>query len=50
VHFQIMTDMLDQTGGNFYGVGHSSLWDVWQAICPDPNLILRLPQSAFTLP
>lgn len=49
VHFQIMTDMLDQTGGNFYGVGHSSLWDVWQAICPDPNLILRLPPSAFTL-
>ena len=50
VHFQIMTDMLDQTAGNFYGVGHSSLWDVWQSICPDPNLILRLPQSAFTLP
>lgn len=50
VHFQIMTDMLDQTGGNFYGVGHSSLWDVWQSICPDPNLILRLPESAFTLP
>ncbi|MDO9638155.1 MAG: peptidoglycan DD-metalloendopeptidase family protein [Pseudotabrizicola sp.] len=49
VHFQIMTDMLDQTGGNFYGVGHSSLWDVWQSICPDPNLILRLPDSAFTL-
>ncbi|NEX46118.1 peptidoglycan DD-metalloendopeptidase family protein [Pseudotabrizicola algicola] len=50
LHFQIMTDMLGQTGGNFYGVGHSSLWDVWQAICPDPNLILRLPESAFTLP
>ena len=49
VHFQIMTDMLDQTAGNFYGVGHSSLWDVWQSICPDPNLILRLPDSAFTL-
>ncbi|MCU0900121.1 MAG: peptidoglycan DD-metalloendopeptidase family protein [Cypionkella sp.] len=49
-HFQIMTDMLDQTGGNFYGVGHSSLWDVWQSICPDPNLILRLPHSAFVLP
>ncbi|WP_103332254.1 peptidoglycan DD-metalloendopeptidase family protein [Pseudotabrizicola formosa] len=49
VHFQIMTDMLGQTGGNFYGVGHSSLWDVWQSICPDPNLILRLPDSAFIL-
>ena len=43
VHFQIMTDMLDQSGGNFFGVGHASLWDVWQAICPDPDLILRLP-------
>ncbi|MDO8881818.1 MAG: peptidoglycan DD-metalloendopeptidase family protein [Pseudotabrizicola sp.] len=50
VHFQIMTDMLDQANGNFYGVGHSSLWDVWQAICPDPNLIMRLPATAFTLP
>lgn len=47
VHFQIMTDMLDQTEGNFFGVGHSSLWDVWQSICPDPNLILRLPVTAF---
>jgi murein DD-endopeptidase MepM/ murein hydrolase activator NlpD len=47
VHFQIMTDMLEQTGGNFFGVGHASLWDVWQAICPDPNLILRLPAGTF---
>ena len=47
VHFQIMTDMLDQRGGNFFGVGHASLWDVWQAICPDPNLILRLPPGTF---
>lgn len=47
VHFQIMTDMLEQTGGNFFGVGHASLWDVWQAICPDPDLILRLPPGTF---
>ena len=43
VHFQIMTDMLDQRGGNFFGVGHASLWDVWRVICPHPNLILRMP-------
>lgn len=43
VHFQIMTDMLAQTGGNFFGVGHESLWPIWGDICPDPNLILRLP-------
>lgn len=47
IHFQIMTDMLEQKDGNFFGVGHNSLWDVWQSICPDPNLILRLPASAF---
>lgn len=47
VHFQIMTDLLDQRGGNFFGVGHASLWDVWQAICPDPDLILRLPPGTF---
>ena len=30
-----------------FGVAHESLWDVWQQICPDPNLILRLPDGAF---
>ncbi len=49
IHFQIMADMLEQTGGNFFGVGHESLWDVWQSVCPDPNLILRLPEGRFRL-
>ncbi len=47
IHFQVMTDMLAQTGGNFFGVGHSSLWDVWEGVCIDPNLILRLPEDRF---
>ncbi len=47
LHFQIMSDMLEQRGGNFFGVGHASLWDVWQEICLDPNLILRLPETAY---
>ncbi|MES2666686.1 MAG: peptidoglycan DD-metalloendopeptidase family protein [Pseudomonadota bacterium] len=47
LHFQVMTDMLAQTGGNFFGVGHNSLWDVWQGVCIDPNLILRLPEDRF---
>lgn len=47
IHFQIMTDMLHQTGGNFFGVAHESLWDIWQEICPDPNLILRLSPDLF---
>ena len=47
LHFQVMTDLLEQRSGNFFGVGHASLWPVWRAICPDPNLILRLPESAL---
>ncbi|WP_284164903.1 aminotransferase class III-fold pyridoxal phosphate-dependent enzyme [Frigidibacter sp. SD6-1] len=49
IHFQIMTDMLAQTEGNFFGVGHDSLWDVWSGICVDPNLILRLQPESFTI-
>lgn len=49
IHFQVMTDMLDQNDGNFFGVGHESLSDVWAEICLDPNLILRLPADMFTL-
>jgi murein DD-endopeptidase MepM/ murein hydrolase activator NlpD len=48
LHFQIITDRLG-TRDNFYGVGHESLWPIWKQISPDPNLILRLPQSAFQL-
>ncbi|SNT76741.1 hydroxylysine kinase /5-phosphonooxy-L-lysine phospho-lyase apoenzyme [Paracoccus seriniphilus] len=48
LHFQIMTDMLSQTG-NFFGVGHDSLWEVWQDICIDPNLILGLAGESFTI-
>jgi hypothetical protein len=48
IHFQIMTDMLAQTG-NFFGVGHDSLWDVWSEICIDPNLILRLAPESFEI-
>lgn len=46
VHFQIIADRLTQDG-NFFGVGHRSLWPVWQDISPDANLLLRLPAAAF---
>ena len=49
LHFQIMADMLEQRGGNFFGVGHESLLDVWKDICIDPNLILRIAAEKFTL-
>lgn len=47
IHFQIMTDMLEQSG-NFFGVGHESIWPVWQSICIDSNLILRILAEKFT--
>jgi murein DD-endopeptidase MepM/ murein hydrolase activator NlpD len=50
LHFQVMSSMLDQTDGNFFGVGHHSLWDVWQDICLDPNLVMRLPVNRFLKP
>lgn len=49
LHFQIMTDMLEQHSGNFFGVGHLSLLDVWKDICIDPNLILRIAPEKFGL-
>lgn len=49
LHFQIISDMMEQRGGNFWGVGHESLWDVWTAISPDANLLLRLPPRAYRL-
>ncbi len=48
LHFQIMTSMLNQHG-NFFGVGHDSLWDMWADICPDPNLILGLEPESFAI-
>jgi 4-aminobutyrate aminotransferase-like enzyme/Ser/Thr protein kinase RdoA (MazF antagonist)/murein DD-endopeptidase MepM/ murein hydrolase activator NlpD len=46
LHFQIITDRLGQTG-EFPGVGQPSLWPVWCAISPDPNLVLRLAPESF---
>ncbi|MEZ5753789.1 MAG: peptidoglycan DD-metalloendopeptidase family protein [Paracoccaceae bacterium] len=48
IHFQIITDLL-ATSGNFFGVGHAGLMDVWSDISPDPNLLLRLPAHSFTV-
>ena len=43
LHFQIITDMLDETG-NFAGVARPSERDIWTAISPDPNLVLCIAQ------
>lgn len=47
LHFQIMTDLLGQTG-EFPGVGQPSLWPIWRRISPDPNLLLKLVPERFT--
>ncbi len=44
LHFQIISDLLEQ-GTQFPGVCTASQQKTWQAICPDPNLILRIPDG-----
>jgi 4-aminobutyrate aminotransferase-like enzyme/Ser/Thr protein kinase RdoA (MazF antagonist) len=48
LHVQIMTDMLGNHTGNFEGAGEPSRVAVWSAICPDPNLLVRLTPESFT--
>jgi murein DD-endopeptidase MepM/ murein hydrolase activator NlpD len=47
LHFQVMTDMLGRTDGNFVGAGHAGLWDVWSDVCIDPDLVMRLGAARF---
>ena len=42
VHFQLITDMLD-VPCNFNGCALPRERDTWLSLCPDPNLVLRLP-------
>ena len=46
LHFQIITDMLDETG-NFPGVARPSRQAVWKSLCPDPNHILGIPNHCL---
>ena len=46
LHFQIIIDLLGNKE-NFPGVGEEFLIDIWSKISPDPNLILRIPNSFF---
>ncbi|MBW1889696.1 MAG: aminotransferase class III-fold pyridoxal phosphate-dependent enzyme [Deltaproteobacteria bacterium] len=46
LHFQVITDMFGQTG-NFPGVARPSRRDVWKSICPDPNIILGIPEACL---
>ncbi|MEP0548962.1 MAG: aminotransferase class III-fold pyridoxal phosphate-dependent enzyme [Rhodothermales bacterium] len=46
LHFQLITDLLGARG-DFPGVGGADERDVWRSLCPDPNLLLRIPAEAF---
>lgn len=43
LHFQLIADMQGNTG-DFPGVAAPSEQELYRSICPDPNLILNLPQ------
>lgn len=42
VHIQLIVDVLDQSG-TFPGVCAARERRLWQQLCPDPNLLLRIP-------
>jgi len=46
LHFQVITDLMGQRN-NFPGVAAPKERDVWLEICPDPNMILNIPEAAF---
>jgi 4-aminobutyrate aminotransferase-like enzyme/Ser/Thr protein kinase RdoA (MazF antagonist) len=49
LHFQLVVDLLD-LGTDFPGVGPASQRAVWRSLSPDPNLIVRIPESRFPTP
>ncbi|MEZ4644443.1 MAG: aminotransferase class III-fold pyridoxal phosphate-dependent enzyme [Chloroflexota bacterium] len=46
LHLQILSDDLD-FGADFPDMAAASQWAVWQALSPDPNLILNIPAARF---
>ncbi len=44
LHFQVISDILDRKN-SFPGVAAPSQRKVWLSICPDPNLILGIPEN-----
>jgi 4-aminobutyrate aminotransferase-like enzyme/Ser/Thr protein kinase RdoA (MazF antagonist) len=46
LHFQIITDLLE-LGTDFPGVARPSQHEVWKSLCPDPNLILGIPEGSL---
>jgi 4-aminobutyrate aminotransferase-like enzyme/Ser/Thr protein kinase RdoA (MazF antagonist) len=49
LHFQIIADLLGREG-DFPGVCRANEKDVWLSLCPDPNLILGIPDADLAGP
>lgn len=46
LHFQMVTDILGKTG-DFPGTARPGRRAVWAGISPDPNVILKIPETCF---
>ncbi|UCH04674.1 MAG: aminotransferase class III-fold pyridoxal phosphate-dependent enzyme [Candidatus Thorarchaeota archaeon] len=46
LHFQLIVDMLGWEG-DFFGAAAPSQRDIWLSICPNPNVILGIPENVF---
>ena len=46
LHFQLIVDMMDKEE-DLFGVAPPSKRNVWLSVCPDPNLILKIPETLF---
>ena len=49
IHLQVITDLLDLDDA-FPGVCRASQRAIWTSFCPDPNLLVGIPASAFPVP
>jgi len=49
LHFQLLVDLLEE-GTDFPGVCAATERAAWCALSPDPNVILRIPDSLFPAP
>lgn len=45
LHFQVLLDTLGKEG-DFPGVGFPDEWLVWRSLCPNPELLLHLPEGS----
>ncbi|HKI52867.1 MAG TPA: peptidoglycan DD-metalloendopeptidase family protein, partial [Anaerolineales bacterium] len=46
LHFQVVVDLLE-LGCDFPGVAQPSQRAIWLSLCPDPNLMLGIPNDVF---